>query len=403
MTTVTPASATAHPAQPAWITPLLAVAVGMIVANLYYPQPLVGPIAHALALSPGTAGLIVTLIQIGYCAGLLLLVPLGDIVENRRLIVTLIVGNAVALVAAAFATHAGVFLLAGAAIGLCSVAAQVLVPFAAHLAPDHARGRAVGNVTSGLLMGIMLARPVSSLFADFFGWHTIFAVSAVAMVLLAIVLSRKLPRRQPPPSAGYVPTLASMWALVRTQPVLRRRALYQASLFGVFSLFWTTAPLYLAGPAFHMSQKGIAIFALVGVAGAIVAPMAGRYADRGHSRQMTALALAIGAGSFLLSRIGAEGSLLSLLSLTVAAVLLDFGVSSNLVISQRAIFALSPAHRSRLNGLFMAIFFIGGAIGSWAGAWAFAHGGWPLASWIGFVPPLLALLYSRTDRARVLH
>ncbi|RLK36192.1 MFS transporter [Cupriavidus plantarum] len=400
MTTATPHTAAAATGpQPAWITPLLAVACGMVVANLYYPQPLVGPIAHALALSPEIAGLIVTLIQIGYCAGLLLLVPLGDIVENRKLIVALIGGNAVALVAAAFATHASVFLLAGAAIGLCSVAAQVLVPFAAHLAPDHARGHAVGKVTSGLLMGIMLARPISSLFADAFGWHAIFAVSAVAMVLLAIVLARKLPRRQPPPSAGYLPTLASMWALVRTQPVLRRRALYQASLFGIFSLFWTTAPLYLAGPAFHMSQTGIAMFALVGVAGAIVAPMAGRYADRGHGRQMTALALAIGGGSFLLSLVGAEGSLLSLLALTAAAVLLDFGVSSNLVISQRAIFSLSPEHRSRLNGLFMAIFFIGGAIGSWAGAWAFAHGGWPLAAWIGFVPPMLALLYFRTERA----
>ncbi|MNX90163.1 Major Facilitator Superfamily protein [compost metagenome] len=192
--------------------------------------------------------------------------------------------------------------------------------------------------------------------------------------------------------------LASMAHLLRTQPVLRRRALYQASMFGVFSLFWTTVPLYLAGPAFRMSQTGIAVFALVGVAGAIAAPMAGRYADRGHSRQMTAIALAIGAGSFLLSRVGAEGSMTSLLALTVAAILLDFGVSANLVVGQRAIFTLSAEHRSRLNGLYMAIFFLGGATGSWLGAWAFARGGWPLASWIGFALPALALLYFRTDR-----
>lgn len=390
----------AMPPQAAWMTPLLAVACGMIVANLYYAQPLVGPIAHALSLSPEIAGLIVTLIQIGYCVGLLLLVPLGDLVENRRLIVTLIGGNAIALAAAGFATHASVFLLASCAIGLCSVAAQVLVPFAAHLAPDHARGRAVGNVMSGLLMGIMLARPVSSVFADVFGWHMIFAVSAVAMVLLGLVLLRKLPRRQPPPGVRYLPMLASMWHLVRTQPVLRRRALYQAAMFGVFSMFWTTAPLYLAGPAFHLSQKGIAVFALVGVAGAIAAPMAGRFADKGHTRLMTALALAIGAASFLLSRVGAEGSLLSLGALTAAAIVLDFAVSSNLVIGQRAIFAISPEHRSRLNGLYMAIFFIGGATGSSIGAWAYARGGWPLASWIGFACPALALLYFRTDRTR---
>ena len=370
----------------------------MIVANLYYAQPLVGPIARALQLSPEIAGLIVTLIQIGYCVGLLLLVPLGDIVENRKLVLTLVGGCAVALLAAALATHAGVFLVAGCAIGLCSVAVQVLVPFAAHLAPEHARGRAVGNVTSGLLMGIMLARPVSGLVSDLFGWHAIFAASAVAMVLLGIVLARKLPQRRPAPGVNYIQMLVSMSHLLRTQPVLRRRAAYQAAMFGVFSLFWTTTPLYLAGPAFHMSQTGIAIFALVGVVGAIAAPMAGRYADRGHSRQMTALALALGAASFLLSRVGTEGSLLSLLSLTVAAVLLDFAVSTNLVIGQRAIFSLSDEHRSRLNGLYMAIFFVGGAIGSWVGAWAYAHAGWPLASWIGFALPAIALLYFGTER-----
>ncbi|GMG91782.1 MFS transporter [Cupriavidus metallidurans] len=396
---MTSATAQRADAPAAWITPLLATACGMIVANLYYAQPLVGPIARALQLSPEIAGLIVTLIQIGYCVGLLLLVPLGDIVENRKLVLTLIAGCAVALVAAALATHASVFLIAGCAIGLCSVAVQVLVPFAAHLAPEHARGRAVGNVTSGLLMGIMLARPVSSLVADLFGWHTIFAASAVAMVLLGVVLSRKLPQRQPAPGVNYVEMLGSMGHLLRTQPVLRRRAMYQASMFGVFSLFWTTTPLYLAGPAFHMSQTGIAVFALVGVAGAIAAPMAGRYADRGHSRQMTAIALALGAGSFLLSRIGAEGSLMSLVALTVAAIVLDFAVSANLVIGQRAIFSLSAEHRSRLNGLYMAIFFVGGAIGSSVGAWAYARAGWPLASWIGFALPAVALLYFRTEPA----
>ncbi|GJG96251.1 MFS transporter [Cupriavidus pauculus] len=396
MTTTSSAQRAAAPA--AWITPLLAVAAGMIVANLYYAQPLIGPIAHALQLSPEIAGLIVTLVQIGYCLGLLLLVPLGDIVENRRLVLVLVGGCAVALLAAALATHASVFLIAGCAIGLCSVAVQVLVPFAAHLAPEHARGRAVGNVTSGLLMGIMLARPVSSLVSSLFGWHAIFAASAVAMVLLGIVLASKLPQRHPAPGLHYAEMLRSMGHLLRTQPILRRRAAYQAAMFGVFSLFWTTTPLYLAGPAFRMSQTGIAIFALVGVVGAIAAPMAGRYADRGHTRQMTALALALGAGSFLLSRLGDEGSLLSLLSLTVAAILLDFAVSTNLVIGQRAILSLSDHHRSRLNGLYMAIFFVGGAIGSTAGAWAYARGGWPLASWIGFALPAVALLYFRTER-----
>jgi predicted MFS family arabinose efflux permease len=275
---------------------------------------------------------------------------------------------------------------------------QVLVPFAAHLAPDHARGRAVGNVTSGLLLGIMLARPVSSIVADLAGWHAIFALSAIAMTLLAALLRRRLPERRPPLGPGYARTIASMWGLLRTQPVLRRRAAYQAGIFGAFSLFWTTAPLWLAGPAFGLTQKGIALFALAGVAGAVSAPIAGRLSDRGHGKPVTAFALLLGAGSFALSRVGAEGSLLSLSALTLAAIVLDFGVSANLVVGQRAIFALSAEHRGRLNGLYMAIFFVGGAIGSALGAWAYARGGWAWASAIGFALPVLALGYFATER-----
>ncbi|WER48090.1 MFS transporter [Cupriavidus sp. WKF15] len=383
---------------PAWVTPLLAAACGMTVANLYFAQPLVGPIAAALQLSPGAAGLIVTLVQAGYCLGLLLLVPLADLVENRRLVCRLLAGNAVALAAAAFASHAVTFLLAAWLIGLCSVAVQVLVPFAAHLAPDHARGRAVGNVTSGLLLGIMLARPIASIVADLWGWHAIFALSAVVMAVLSFVLARRLPQRKPAPGLRYAEMLGSMWRLLRTQPVLRRRAAYQASMFGAFSLFWTTVPLYLSGPAFGLSQRGIALFALAGVAGAIAAPIAGRLADRGRGRRMTAIALLLGSGSLLLGLAGTPGSMLALAMLTVAAIVLDFGVSASLVVSQRAIFSLSPEHRGRLNGVFMAVFFVGGALGSALGGWAFAQGGWPLAGGIGFALPILALLYFATER-----
>ncbi len=396
------ASAT-HPIEPpqsvpAWVTPLLAAACGMTVANLYFAQPLVGPIAAALQLSPGAAGLIVTLVQAGYCLGLLLLVPLADLVENRRLVCRLLAGNAVALAAAAYASQAATFLLAAWLIGLCSVAVQVLVPFAAHLAPDHARGRAVGNVTSGLLLGIMLARPIASMVADLWGWHAIFAVSAVVMALLSFVLARHLPQRKPAPGPRYIEVLGSMWQLLRTQPVLRRRAAYQASMFGAFSLFWTTAPLYLSGPAFGLSQRGIALFALAGVAGAIAAPIAGRLADRGRGRRMTAIALLLGAGSLVIGLAGTPGSMLALAMLTIAAIVLDFGVSASLVVGQRAIFSLSPEHRGRLNGVFMAVFFVGGALGSALGGWAYAHGGWPLASGIGFALPMLALLYFATER-----
>ncbi|NUA26776.1 MFS transporter [Cupriavidus basilensis] len=380
-----------------WMTLLLATACGLIVANLYYAQPLIGPIGHALGLSPQAAGLIVTLIQAGYGAGLLLIVPLGDIIENRRLICSLLAASALALAGAALAGHAGVFLLAAVCIGLSSVAAQVLVPFAAHLAPEHARGRVVGNVMSGLMLGIMLARPAASLVTDLWGWHAIFAGSAVGMALLAVVLMRLLPDRRPAPAVRYGALLVSMWQLLGSQPVLRRRAAYQACMFGAFSLFWTTVPLWLAGPEFGLSQKGIALFALAGVAGAVAAPIAGRQADRGRGRGMTMLAVLLAAGAFVLGQAGMPGSPVALAALTIAAIALDFGVAASLVVGQRAIFALGAAYRSRLNGLFMAIFFTGGAVASAVGAWAFAHGGWTLTSWIGFGLPAMAGLYFATE------
>ena len=380
------------------MTLLLAFACGLIAANLYYAQPVAGPIGAALGLSPGATGLIVTLTQVGYGIGLLFVVPLGDLVETRRLVLTLIGLALLALLGAAMSTHPLPFLASTLLIGVASVAVQVLVPYAAHLSPEATRGRAVGNVMSGLMLGIMLARPVSSFIAQIASWHAVFFMSSGAMGLLAWMLSRTLPPRKPASTLSYRQLLASMAQLARTTPVLQRRALYQACLFAAFSLFWTTAPLLLAGPEFRLSQGGIALFALAGVAGAIASPIAGRLADRGWTRAATAFAMLAVAGAFLLTRVGAHGSPLSLGLLVVAGIVLDFGVTTNLVIGQRAIFVLGAEYRSRLNGLYMATFFAGGAIGSAAGGLAFAHGGWPLASWLGFALPVAALLYFATER-----
>ncbi|WP_211466951.1 MFS transporter [Collimonas silvisoli] len=377
---------------------LLAFACGLIAANLYYAQPLAGPIGSALGLSPGATGLIVTLTQVGYGAGLLFIVPLGDLLETRRLVLTLIGLVTLALLAAALSTHPLPFFAATLCIGLASVAVQVLVPYAAHLAPESVRGRVVGNVMSGLMLGIMLARPVSSFIAQFASWHAVFFMSAAAMTLLAFLLRMALPPRQPVSTLSYGKLLASMEHLMRSTPVLQRRSLYQACLFAAFSLFWTTTPLLLAGPEFRLSQGGIALFALAGVAGAIASPIAGRFADRGWSRPATAFAMLAVATSFLITHIGAYGSSLSLGLLVAAGILLDFGVTTNLVLGQRAIFVLGAEYRSRLNGLYMATFFVGGALGSALGGLAFAHGGWALASWLGFALPVVALLYFFTEQ-----
>lgn len=370
---------------------LLASAAGIIVANLYYAQPLVGPIGAALGLPPAAAGLIVTLTQVGYTLGLLFIVPLGDLVENRRLIVGGLVATGAALALAAGATQAWQFLLAALAIGLGAVVAQVLVPFAAHLSPEATRGQTVGKVVSGLLLGIMVARPVASVLAGFGGWQAVFAIAAALVLGLAVVLHFKLPQRQPHSALPYPALIASLWPVLASTPVLRRRALYHAGLFGAFSLFWTVAPQALAGPDFGLDQNGIALFALVGMAGAVASPVAGRLADAGHTLGATAIALVAGSLSFLLPLLAPSAKPLALGLLALSAIVLDAAVAANLVLGQRALFALGAEMRSRLNGLYFALFFAGGAVGSGLGGWVYAQHGWHAALVAGMLLPALAL------------
>lgn len=382
---------------PKWLMFLLAASCGLIVANLYYAQPLVGPISKALGLSAGLAGIIVTVTQIGYVIGLLFIVPLSDLVENRRLSVT-ILGVAVLALSLAGLTHtAGVFLAAAFLIGVGSVVAQVLVPYAAHLSSPEEQGRTVGAVMSGLLLGIMFARPVSSFLTGLFQWNVVFLLSAAVMLMLMFFLARFLPKRVPVKTLPYRDMIASLWPLFHSTSVLRRRALYQACLFCSFSLFWTVAPLWLA-KHFGLSQTGIALFALVGVGGATASPIAGRLADKGWSKKLTTLAFVVAASAFALTRLFQSIPGVALVVFCIAGVLLDMSVSGNLVLGQQAIYALGNQARGRMNGIFMAVFFAGGAIGSAVGGWLFAQGSWNAASVFGIVMPIIALVYHLTDK-----
>ena len=374
---------------------VMAAACAIVVANIYYVQPIVGIISRDYGLSVALSGVLVTVTQLGYAAGLLFIVPLGDIVENKTLIVVLLAMLVAALVVAVIAPNAAVFLAASLAIGIAASTVQVIVPFAGHLASDATRGRVVGSVVSGLLLGIMLSRPAASFAAHLLGARSIFAISAVVTAGVALTLALRLPRRQPE-GMPYLSVLASLWPLLRDTKVLQRRAAYQAAMFGCFSLFWTAVPLLLEGPAFGFSQVGIGIFALVGAGGAIASPFAGRAADAGHTRRVTGAAMIVAIVSFPAALVG--GALHSVAILVVAAFVLDAAVAMSLVTGQRAIFALGAAARGRLNGLFLAMFFLGGAFGSFAAGIAYAHGGWTAACIVGACFPLLALLYWATDR-----
>jgi predicted MFS family arabinose efflux permease len=377
---------------------ILGAAIGTTAANLYYAQPLVALIARSLGIQPESAGLVVTLTQIGYGLGVLFIVPLGDLIENRKLILSMIGVTISALIALTFCTQVIPYFVAALFLGFGTSTVQIIVPLAAHITPEHTRGRVVGSLMSGLMIGIMLSRPIASLLTDLISWHAVFLLSACFMTIIGFTLYKFLPTRRPQNlNLKYSHLIASMGKLFVSTPLLQRRSIYQACVFGAFCLFWTASPLLLMGPDFHFSQSAIAIFALVGVAGAASAPFAGRLADRGLTRIATFMALSACSISFLITHIFAPGSMISLGILVIAAILLDAAVSANLVLGQRAIFSLSPVHRGRLNGLYIATIFIGGAFGSFAGAWAFAHGGWNLTAWVGFAMPLGGLIYFSTE------
>lgn len=377
-----------------WLVFALAVASGATVANVYYAQPLIGPISQSLGLDISQAGLIVTTIQLGYIAGLFFLVPLGDLVENKRLILTMLAGLVFSLTGAAFSTKPSVFVAWSLLLGLTATATQMIVPLAGHIAPERIRGKTVGTVVSGLLFGVLLARPISTLIGGAYGWQTMYLISAGIMGAAFVMLAFALPKRNPKPDVSYTRLIASLWHLLMTEPVLQRRAAYQAFLFAAFTLFWTSLPLLLQAPPFSLGHLALSGVMLTGVAGAFVAPYIGHLADQGHSRRVTGVAIVLVALAFVLTWLGGASSVAVFV---IAGIALDAGAQAHLVVGQRAIFGLHPDIRSRLNALYLAMTFLGGAIGSAASGYAVAHGGVATFSIIGFVFGLGALVLFATE------
>ncbi|HVV68478.1 MAG TPA: MFS transporter [Gammaproteobacteria bacterium] len=375
------------------LTLILAAGCGIAVANIYYSQTLISLIGTYLHLNHTLTSFIVTLTQIGYGAGLIFIVPMGDLTENRRLIFLLLCASAIALIGILLAQTSWVFLTFSFLLGLTSVSAQVIVPFAAHLSSEESRGKTVGNIVSGLSLGVMLARPLASWLADLFMWKAVFILSLFLVLIFASLVLIKLPRRQPQETSSYAAILTSLLQLWKRYLILRRRSTYHAFLFGAFSLFWTSIALLLLGPNFHYTQGQVALFAFAGISGILAAPLAGRLADRGYSRSVTGAAMMLVALAFLLANLGKD----SIVALLFAAILLDAGVCSNLVLGQRAIYMLAAAERGRLNGIYLSTFFIGGAVGSALSGFAYAKGGWIAICNIGLISVLIVFAYYLTE------
>ncbi|NAZ86830.1 MFS transporter [Kineococcus sp. T90] len=354
----------------------MAVATGLTVGGNYVNQPLLDTIGADLGVAPGRTAVLVTTAQVSYGLGLLLVVPLGDLLERRRLLTVLALlaaaGHALCALAGSFA-----LLLVGTAVaGLFSVAAQVLVPFAAELAEPGREGRAVGTVMSGLLVGALLARSASGALADLTDWHVPYAVVAAGLVVLALVLRRRLPVSVPERVGGYGATLASTAALVRAEPRLRTRALLGAAAFAGVSVLFGTMTFLLAGERFGLSDGAIGLIALVGAGAAAAASLAGRLADAGRTR------LATGAGALVLllswAALGASasGALTSLALFVAGFALADLGLQMVHVSNQSVVYPLRPQARARLNSAYMTTYFAGGALGSAVGSAAWVAGGW---------------------------
>lgn len=358
---------------------LLAIGAGLAVASLYYNQPMLGILGADLRAGAGELGWIPTLTQLGYAFGILTLAPLGDRYDRKRIVLIKAGALSAALLLAALAQDIGVLLAASFAIGLSATLAQDIVPAAATLAPAAHRGRIVGTVMTGLLLGILLSRVVSGFVAEQFGWRAMFLVAALSILALGAALWRGLPTFAPTTALPYVELLRSLPRLWRQHGELRRAALAQGLLSLGFSAFWSTLAVMLHGAPFHLGAAAAGAFGLAGAAGALAAPLAGRYADRRGPNAVSRLGAALTAVSF------AAMALLPLLStqaalwlIAASAIGFDLGIQVALIAHQSIVYGIDPGARSRLNAVLMVSVFIGMAAGGALGSLALAH--W---SWIG--------------------
>ncbi|GGN65344.1 MFS transporter [Streptomyces kronopolitis] len=379
---------------------LMSVATGLSVAGNYFAQPLLNVIGHDLGLSTSTAALVVTVAQVGYALGLLLLVPLGDLVERRRLAVTLTAATAVFLTVTASAPNAALLLTGTALTGLTSVAAMVVVPYAATLAAPAERGRTVGTVMTGLLLGILLARTAAGLLADVGSWRTVYWVNAALMLIMAVLLRLKLPTLRTPAGLRYPALLRSMLGLFVQEPVLRRRAALGALIFAGFSVLWTALAFLMSGPSYGWQESAIGLLGLVGAAGSLSASAAGRLADRGLVHHVTGAGAFLLLGSWGLLAAGGAGGGWSLAALLAGVIVLDLAVQAVHISNQNMVFGVRPEARNRLNSVYMTSYFAGGAAGSALTSVVWGTSGWSGVCILGAALAAMTVLVWAADLLR---
>jgi len=373
---------------------LLAVSCGALVANIYYTQPIIQYISDDLHIPSNVSGLLTTLTQIGYGAGLFFLVPMADLYKSKRIIILLLGVTILSLVGALFSTNGMLFLFVVTIIGIGASAAQMLVPLTMKMVPKEQVGNYIGKVMSGLLIGIMVARPFSIAVTDWLGWRIVFLFSLFFLVSILLLLLKFLPNFEVESNLGitYPALLRSMVRVLKETQPLQQRAFYHACIFATFSLYWTVMPILLRSESLHFSNNEIALIGFVAIAGALLTPYIGKLADKGYIFFMTNVSMGLVILSIFLLFFVRDHSVISIALIVISGLVLDIGVAGNMLLGQKVIFSLNPAIRNRLNGLYMTIFFLGGAFGSWIGSYSYYQFSPETALLFAIAFPFLALI-----------
>lgn len=373
---------------------VMAISCGATVANLYYIQPLLANIAETFHVTQVSIGFAAMLTQFGYATGMIVILPLGDIKERRKLIVTMLLLSACSLVSLSFSFNISVLLISSFAVGFTSIIPQLIIPLAAQLSEQRQRGEIIGTIMSGLLIGILVSRTFSGILGGYFGWRIVYLIAAILMIVLMLSLRKMIPLSAPVSDLKYTQLLKSMTKLIKSEPVLREAALNGALMFAAFSAFWTSLIFLLEGPHYHLGSVAAGLFGLVGISGALAAPLVGRIADKKGPK----FAIGIGIMAVMISYLFFFLFEFKIGGLVLGVILLDLGVQSCNVCNQTRVTSINEETRNRLNTIYMVSFFLGGASGSFLGSFSYAHFGWYGVCVFGLATQLIAIVVHKITK-----
>ncbi|WP_271812540.1 MFS transporter [Clostridium beijerinckii] len=373
---------------------VMSIACGLTVANLYYIQPLLGDIAKTFHVDQLSIGFAAMLTQIGYAIGMIFILPLGDIKEKRNLIVIMLLFSVISLMSMFFSSNIYILTISSFAVGFTSIIPQLIIPLAAQLSNPQQRGQTIGTIMSGLLIGILLSRTVSGILGSYLGWRIVYLIAAIMMFALMLILRKLIPLCNPISDIKYSELLKSMIHLIKTEPILRESSLNGALMFSAFSAFWTSLIFLLESSHYNMGAEVAGLLGLVGVSGALAAPLVGKVADKRGSRFAIGICIVVVIVSYLLFFLFG----FKIWGLVLGVILLDLGVQSCNVSNQARVHSLNEETRNRLNTIYMVSFFLGGAFGSFLGSYSYSHFGWYGVCTFGIITQILALIIHKISR-----